>query len=617
MPPRSLRSRRRSLTAFFAALVTLSSPAKTLAWPDHSYAIEVELDPVAHVVRGTERVRFRNTSARPLTDLYLHLYLNAFADDRTVFMRESRGALRGLSASGRGSIEVRSLRTAEGFDLLPGAEHELIPFDRTQMRVPLPAPLAPNAEMELEIEFKSRLPPLFARSGHAESFHAVAQFFPKLAKLESDGRWASFPYHGYGEFYADFADYELTVRAPPDFVIGATGTRVGSEHGESFTTHRFEAPRVHDVAFVAWPHFEEETTHFRGVDVHLLAPPGHGAIVRHHRRIVREGLTRFGALFGAYPYRTLTVVVPPRIAEGAAAMEYPTLFFTSVGWLPTPGISIGRQSEVTAHELAHQWFQGIIATDEVTWPMLDEGLATWAASDLLRSMYGAKGSAIRGFGLAIDVFELLRAFGVRGGREPIVPGLAVHRFTSARQYARAVYARPALVLETVRRTYGAHRFERALGTYARRGWFRHPTPEELFEAFDEEYGAGFSDRTLRPALLRGARGSVHIAAVRTTNADSRWVEARRDGEVAWPTTLVTRGDGRLERAHPFSAGKKELVLPLEPSTRSVILDPENALLLDDSVLDQRRRATDARPPERAIFARALSIAQLVLGWLVP
>ena len=599
------------------------------------YRIEVALDPLRHVVSGTTRIHYRSDASAVTNEAFLHLYANAFADDGTVFMRESAGRLRGIARSGRGSIDIHSIvvdmADEDGAhlnaELLPAADDELIPGDHTQMRLALPAPLAPGATMDLTVRFTTALPPVFARSGYADSFHMVAQFFPKLARREPDGRWATFPYHGFGEFYADFATYELQVTAPPDFVIGATGTAAGREPRGNQVVHHFVARRVHDVAFAAWPHFREYRRTEQGVRIRILYPAGFQSVLPTYAAVVTDGLRRFGRLFGAYPYPELTVIVPPRGAEGAAGMEYPTLFASAGGWLPIPFAPIGAAEGTTAHELAHQWFQGMIATDEVTWPMLDEGLTQWATGDLLTARHGETRAGLAIAGLELSFFELMRIAALRAPL-PGPPGRSADEFHSADDYGRSVYARTCVVIETLGRTHGKRRIERALGRYARSQRFAHPDPADLYGAFDAELGTGFSARLLAPALMEGRVADLLVESVATApeagGHRNRVQLRRRPGRNQTPalaldsSVALTYSDG-TQRRIPWPAAEGDLVIDEVAATPlwAAEVDPDRQNLLDPSRLDNARLADGARRPHRSLTAWALYLAQVGLELLGP
>ena len=232
------------VTPLLLALLTGTAVARAdrgeLPQVSQHYALTATLDPQAKRISGHVRITFTNTSARALDALVLHLYLNAFRDERSVFMRESGGRLRGERAHGRGSLELASL-TIGGRDVLAASDRELVEGDRTQLRAPVDPPLRPGATLVVESTFDARLPPVFARSGYAGDFFAIAQWFPKLAKLEPDGHFASFPYHALGEFYADFADYALTLRTPGDFAAVASGVLVGERREGDQIVREFAA----------------------------------------------------------------------------------------------------------------------------------------------------------------------------------------------------------------------------------------------------------------------------------------------------------------------------------------------------------------------------------------
>lgn len=597
-----------------AACVVAFGAAQVSAQPQEdlfAYDLRAELVPEEHIVRGEGTIRWTNTSSVPISSLTFHLYLNAFADDESVFMRESGGQLRGDTFQGNGSIEVEALHIGTT-DLLTAAETELVAGDRTQLRVALPAPVEPGASITLETRFTSRLPPVFARSGYAGDFHMVAQWFPKLARLEASGTWASFPYHAHGEFYADFATYELEVRTPRGWRVGATGNAAAPEEDGDSLVHRFVAERVHDTAFVAAPWFEETETDWdlagHRVHVRVLSPPGYESAVSRHLLITEAAIERYGRLFGHYPYDSLTIIVPPADAPGAAGMEYPTLFVTAGPWWTTDSLPfrapIGLQAHVTAHELGHQWFQGMLGSNEVDWPMLDEGLTEWATVDFLTARYGDASAAALPF-VSFPAFETERVFGFGAPTPP--PGRPVHAFHGS-EYGRSVYARSTAIFETVARTWGRRRFQRALGRYARRHRYGHPGPEDLFRAMDEEYGAWMSRRVLRPALLHGAQS---VAVVELEEDANGWhMSARRFGGLPLPSHIhVESADGESTQI-PWPGSSTHLSRDFDERPRRILADPHRHNLTDP------RRADDGmRDDNGGYFPRSLWVVQSFLSWV--
>src|SRR5262249_56825208 len=116
------------------------------------------------------------------------------------------------------------------------------------------------------------LPSVVLRTGYAKNFDFVAQWFPKLARLEDDGTFAHFPFHAQAEFYADYGDYDVTLDVPANTVVGAVGRRGESTpHGDR-RSDRYRAEGVHDFAWAAWPDFHEVDRRIAGVDVRVLFP---------------------------------------------------------------------------------------------------------------------------------------------------------------------------------------------------------------------------------------------------------------------------------------------------------------------------------------------------------
>ncbi len=615
--------------------------------PRDQVDIRATLHPDTHLVDGTLTWRLTNRSDAPLRELWWHLYLNAFQPG-SVFLREGGTRIRGLSLRVEGGIEVRSMTLADGHDLLAASTLDVgVPGDRTQMRTPLPSPLRPQGTLEIRVEFQSRLPSAVARSGFAGDFHVVSQWFPKLAKRRADGSWAHFPYQGLGEFFADFADYTLEVSAPAEWEVfgggrslGATFDSASSPEGPAGLRrwHRFAAPAVHDVVFVAAPSLsslEADVTHARSrTRVRVVYPPGYAAAAQEHLRVVRAGLMHYSQLFTAYPYPELTVVLPTAAALGVSGMEYPTLFVSTGGWRPLPGLRVlGSATETSAHELAHQWFQGLLASDEVSYPLLDEGLTSWATRDLLRHLYGSSRSGVSMLGLDLDGFEVDRSWGLphTAERAPLAP---VTRFEPS-TYFRTIYVYMPMLLETISRTWGRERLLRVLAAYTQAQRFAHPDPDDLRDAFRGEYGDWFVRDVLDPALTRGCRARPEVLELESecdAGVCQDVVIAVREGCLALPLAVEIETSRGIERLlwpasrrrfrHRVSAG----------AVLRVQVDPDRHNLTDSYRTDDVRffraasdsssaSGTGARSyipaPERSVHSRLLAAFQLLLSLVSP
>ena len=602
----------RSLVTYPLCLLlgTLASSSWTSAQPAYVTADEPRdqvdlravLDPDAHRIDGTLRWRFTNRSAAPVTELYWHLYLNAFRREGSVFTREGGTEIRDRQVGEEGAIILTALGLADGRDLLTRSTLDVgVPEDQTQLRTTLYEPLLPGATLDLRVTFVSQLPEAVARSGFVRDFHVAAQWFPKLARLEAGGTWAHFPYHGLGEFYADFADYTLTVVAPADMEVVAGGAPVEAEaSGQQHRVHRFTAPAVHDMVFVAARELrvieDTEPLATHSVLVRVVHPPGFERVAADHLALTCRGLAYFSRLFGEYPYPVLTVVVPPEAAEAVSGMEYPTLFLTSGPWWGSARPLLGAgAAETTAHELAHQWFQGLVATNEVRYPALDEGLTSWATGALLREVHGSASGARVG-GVSLDGFELDRSWALSHQVAP-APLSPAHAFETESLY-RTIYVYMPLMLETIARAWGRERLLRALGSYARAQRFAHPSPDALREAFREEYGAWFMRDVLDPALTRGCTARTQLGEVESVCDDGGCrteLVAQRHGCLPVPLEVAVSTNAGVTR-HSWPGSTRELRLPIDVDTLvRVEVDPRRRNLTDARRLDDVRVFGEPNP----------------------
>ena len=537
------------------------------------YALRATLDPTHHTVAGIGTIHWRNTSTAPVRELWLHLYLNAFKNDHSAFLRERVGGRGSSAPEGYGSITLRTLALRGGTDLLPGVElHRPGDEDETDARVPLPIEVAPGDAIDLDVAFDDALPVVIERTGYRGTFHMVGQWFPKIARLERDGTWAHFPFHHLAEFYADFGTYDVTLDVPAAYTIGATGPAVESRVEGGRRIERHLQPDVHDFAWTAWDRWQTLRETIEGVDVKVLYPPGFEGVAQRDLASVRFALPYEGARYGAYPYGVLTVVHPQDDAGEAGGMEYPTLITSDGPWL-TPGAVLVPEI-VTVHELGHQWFYGLVATNELAWPFLDEGLNQFAETDAMARWKGA-GSALDLGGLRVGDGALQAVQGNPGVQdEPVAQ--AANAFSSGLNYGRLVYARTASVMDTLRRVYGDDAVLGALGRYTRRYRFQHPGPEEFLGVFAEAMGAPIA-ATLRTAFFD--KGWVDFA-VDQVETDS--VIVRRRGTLTFPVDVeLVLEDGSTRRERWDGAGESKTFAPGgSGAIRAAIVDPEHRVTID-------------------------------------
>nr|WP_314539893.1 M1 family metallopeptidase [uncultured Massilia sp.] len=624
------------------------------------YDIDATLDPDKHTVTGRQKLTWRNRSQVAVRSVYLHLYMNAFEGSGSTFFTEKLqrdAAFRSgvdIKEGEWGHIALQSVAQGGATvpwtfvhpDNGPATDHTVVRFD-------LPAAVAPGASTQLDIDFLTKLPRVMARTGYFGSFHLVGQWFPKIGVLELPGergatapRWNVHEFHLNSEFYADFGSYDVRITAPKAYTVGATGERQGAPvEKNGLLTHRFVQGDVHDFAWTAdkrtakplvdtWTGPGSPT-----VTITVLYPPEYEASAKPALKASKDSLTYFSNTLGAYPYKTLTVVIPPHNAEEAGGMEYPT-FFTAEGYA---NVDKGTLNEyaldfVTIHEFGHGYFYGLLASNEFEEPMLDEGLNEYWDDRMLRErgqQIFASTPLLRklGFGPGFPVFDVERLATPRNDPADAVGQNAYDRL----QDIGPVYTRTAIMMRDLEARIGKEATERAFKEYYRRWKFRHPSAADLRETLAEVTGqraaveSVFDQQVYAAARIDdriGALTSREVLPVPgTRQAGANWVEdkqadldkrieqtreqwkkahpkakegtgpypyrtevlVRRYGAVVPQTLVVKFADGSSETVrwdanekwHKFSWTKPAKAVSAE-------LDPQRIHYLDTSKLDDSR-----------------------------
>jgi len=638
-----------------AAFVDAETSAAPIVWPDFSdvvmpekanhianYTFRASLDPVTHQVRGEGTITWKNASSVPQSELYLHLYLNAFKNEKSIYMRNLGRGFRGdPNKNDFGWIKVSKLFAREfDKDLWTGIEQHTPgdPDDETEVRVPLPRPVAPGETLTMDVAWLSDLPAVTLRTGFEGSFHMVGQWFPKVAKLEADGKWAHFPFHRYSEFYADFGAYDVTVDVPEGYTVGATGKLESEKKQNGRVERRFVQENVHDFVFTAWDKFREiTTTSDEGVAIRCLYPPGYEKAAENQIAAAKFGLTHFGAAYGKYPHGTLTLVHPPRGAEEAGGMEYPTFITTGGDWYADK-VGVRSVELVTLHELGHQWFQGMIATNEHSFPFMDEGFNQYAEGVASEVMWPKASGARFPWGLAISVPQVSRIPAVEVQHNDEVAESSA-KFASGGDYGALVYSRTSTILGTIARVYGQDKFRRALGVYTRRYRFGHPKPEDMLAVFREELGAEAAEN-MRLAFFERGWVDYGVADVVSSEqeplkgvfgdpekpgtapvVDSLYrgrVLVRRRGTLVFPVDIdLISKDGTVKRVHWDGQGTT-LDIPYEGSEMlsHAVVDPDLTVYLDSNLLDNAR-ATSSRSLAPRVLSKGMMASEVLLQFFAP
>jgi hypothetical protein len=597
-----------------------------------SYEIDARLIAETHLVEGHETIVYRNRTRSAMRDLRFHLYPNAFSNTRSTYMRGGAWADRTFQAQLErttrdatwGFMKIISVGIAGGADLTSAAA-----IDETVMTVPLPVPVGPGGSVRIEVTWETALPKTFHRMGYWGDHHDVTQWFPKLGVFTDSG-WNCHPFYRYSEFFADFGTYEVTLTVPRPFRVEATGVPgPARDNPDDTRSVTFHAEDVHDFAWIADPHmliarevFAEGPYASSPVEILYCHRPDHSRLVPRILGIVRDGLRYYGNHFLPYPYPRIVVDDLPMGVRGG--MEYPMLFTASMAWFH-PRLYT-EPEEVTLHEFGHQYWYGLLATNEFEEPWLDEGINSYVTRHALDEIfpparrgrtvtslfaYGAARVLDEGIALPLGEAELnldqILGFeatpfrpagrGLLGARvAPFafrIPGFedgwlqwsrigygAVARDNPMTtpawgffpgSYSSIVYDKTDVVLETFNRMLGGRVVDEALRQYAQKCRFTHPTTREFLGILEAVARQARPDLDLHAAIDQLVEGTgtvdfeVSSLESRPAPAARGWIPPARAG--ASPTDLrmppVSQDTAPSYETEVIVRRRGEVILPVD------------------------------------------------------
>lgn len=449
------------------------------------YHISVQLDAEQKTLAGAQSLTWKNPGSKPVSELYFHLYPNAFQSKKSTFLRESGGKLRNdqMKEDSFGHMSLESIQTEDGVDLMRSMQFvqpdDGNKQDQTLMKIRLPQPVNPGAETTIKIRFSVKLPYVFARMGYVNDFVMAGQWFPKVAVYEPKGTrgraeegWNVHQYHGNSEFYSDFGMYNVRIQVPSNYTVAATGfpTKPASDDGTK-KTYQFYADDVHDFAWAASPNFlyyEEpfSAPNVPGVKIKLYLDPAHKALKDRYIYAAKRSLAKYSEWFGTYPYSTLSIVIPPPGGNGAGGMEYPTLV---TGWEASGDTDSFELERVIVHEIGHQYWYSMVASNEFEEAWLDEGFTSYAEDLVMMSEYGVKPN------YAVESSYMTSP-------EPLK--MASWQYGEHGRYAENVYTRAKLVLAGIEKQVGQKQMLRVMKTYFDRWKFKHPSTGDFQTVLD-------------------------------------------------------------------------------------------------------------------------------------
>ena len=506
----------------FLLLIALSSwlTAFPQYWQQQvNYSIDVSLNDKEHTLDGFERIEYINNSPDTLRFIWFHLWPNAYKNDKTAFsdqLLENGNTKFYFSDKGnRGYINRLDFKV----DNIT-ADIEDHPQHIDIVKVILPSPLAPGHKINITTPFHVKLPFNFSRSGHDGQSYQLTQWYPKPAVYDHKG-WHPMPYLDQGEYYSEFGNFDVNITVPKNYVVAATGElqnkdeidwlksrssfsweplkeKVKSKTGQIQTiTQQFPASsneikrlqfkqtNVHDFAWFADKRFivKSDTCKLPSgkiIDVYSYFTNEQKEHWKNSLQFTKDAAITRSEWVGEYPYNIISVVQGPQSFGGG--MEYPTITIIS---------PIGNERELEnliGHEVSHNWFYGILGSNERLHPWMDEGLNSYYDIRQTSWKYGiSKKDDLTNEKLERILLETL-VFGKID--QPINEKSEQY---NAVNYGLVAYYKTGEWFKLLEKKLGKEVFDKAIQEYYNQWKFKHPYPEDLKKIIESVSGQDLSN----------------------------------------------------------------------------------------------------------------------------
>ncbi|PKL81990.1 MAG: hypothetical protein CVV24_12405 [Ignavibacteriae bacterium HGW-Ignavibacteriae-3] len=465
-----------------------------------SYDFDVEFDAYNKLINVKEKIIWINQTAFPTSEVQFHFYANGYKSNKTLFSKAYS-----LTPDAQTWINLKSFLVNGKSARLDYFQPEIPnPYDSTVARVLLENTLQPGDSIHFYFEYQMKIPRSVKRMGYAtgRNFFFVSQWFPKVGVFEN-GKWICSQYHPYLNFYSDFGDYSVKINVPKNYVVAATGVQTEKLSENKSTTFHFIQSGVHDFVWLASDEILYRNEIYNRKDgsqviIQAYVQPEREKYFKRYFDCVKNCLQFFEDNIGIYPYQNVTLVDVPR-TSASGGMEYPTLFTVSAE-LFSPKETGGPEYLVT-HEFSHQFFHGLIASNEVYEAWLDEGFTSYIATKI---MYRYQPEILETFKFAsyIPVFGInflsyneipliytLVDINVPEGARSLnnyyknltIGALAdtSYKLPTRLSYVVNSYNKPELVLHTLERYLGYEKMMNILKDYYNRYKYGHPNAADF------------------------------------------------------------------------------------------------------------------------------------------
>jgi len=548
-----------------------------------NYNIDVTLHDVTHELSAFEKIEYINNSKNTLDFIYFHLWANAYKNKETALAKQ-------LLENGETEMyfaKDEDLGYVDSLNFMVNGRNVKWELDKEHIdicKLILNSPIKPGDTVIITTPFHVKLPSAkISRLGHIDQAYAITQWYPKPAVFDRDG-WHQMPYLNQGEFYSEFGAFDVKITLPKNYVLAATGDRIDEAEEEQWlsekvaeTENLFSEPRKkysHDNSFP--PSSKEyKTIQFKQFRVHDFAwfadkrfhvLKGEVLLPRTGNKVdtwafftnnepelweksieyLNDATAFYSDMNGDYPYHHVTAIDGTISAGGG--MEYPNI--TIIG---ESGNDFTLETTIM-HEVGHNWFYGILGSNERDYPFMDEGLNSFYEMRYIKAKYPTKTLAsLIGRDSTFNFFGLNKfkhkaeyefAYYIAARKNLDQPIATASKDFTNYNYGAIVYCKSALVFDYLMNYLGKDKFDEAMRFYFEQWKFKHPTPEDLIKTLQYHLNADLH-WFVEELIVTNKKIDYKMVGHKKLDDNSHAILVKNNSNVLGPVSVSGIKDGKL------------------------------------------------------------------------
>lgn len=433
------------------------------------YEIDVQMFEKEKMYTGRQYTRYTNNTGVELQELYFHLYPNAYKTLEGAPIILQNGFPDPMSYD-VGYIDVLEV-SIDGFDL----EYEVIGEDKTILKVKLNEPLTEGETIKLFLGYDGKLPNSKDRFGYGQRVMNFGNWYPILCVYDEDG-WNLEPYYKLGDpFYSNLANYNVRITTDKKNIVASSGNILSEEVFQDKKIYEIEGKLIRDFAWALSPYFKIKESKVDNTTIRLYYLDEKSTTVRYALNAATDSIKTFNKRFGKYPYKDFNVVM----TEFSSGMEYPGIVFISNDYFNYGSRDVLEQ--IIVHEAAHQWWYGLVGSNQIKEAWLDEALATY--SEVIYA------SEVHGKNKGREYYNKYISQGFEYGKRYLGENEMVNRplneFVGWNDYSILVYLKGAMFINQIKVNYGEDALYRILSEYYKKYKFYNASTEDFIKISEE------------------------------------------------------------------------------------------------------------------------------------